>query len=1128
MIPKQLIVAVEGTAAIGTLWQTIVSDYLDKIIRCFCGNESVGQKLSTSQVELSLIMFSAHDSYSGCLVQWSGWTKDMDIFFQWLSAIPFAVGGFNDAAIAEGLAKALTMFSFPDGNQNQNVDGQKHCVLVAAGCNPYPQPQNLEQSENIIETQPDNRLSDAEAVAKSFAQCAISLSIICPKKLPKLRAIYNAGKRNPRAPDPPLDNVKNPHFLVLISEGFMEARAALSRSAMTNLPLSNQNHVKMDVTEPTTSATGSAFPQMWFVPRSTSQPPISTSQEMILDNENVQDMKSLAPTLRPMRILNDVAQAHQALAVGSSIGLPSMVGIVSSAPPAQAVISSVSSCVTAGQVAQNSAKSKYAKVWEGSYYGQRRGQPVFITRLEGYRSVSASETLAANWPPTMQIVRLISQDYMNNKQYVGKADFLVFRAMDKHGFLEQLQEKKLCAVVQLPSQTLLLGVSDKVYRLIGKLFPGKHFYERVPPIIEESSSSVNAPSVAQQVSSNQGKILSSQDALEVDLKNLPSDSGLRPNIISYPPNLIAQVRRAYLLKGPCQPRELDFHQTTDGNRKRKFRGNDEPDISFEEVSKSSKIDCRCRLNASIVCLRYLIMQGLLFRGNDESEGFLNQGILIELLKVIASYNEEINKVVLNNAPGNLKHISSDTQKDLMNACAVETTNAIIKDLGGDFFSILVDECRDVEQIGVVIRYVNKSGCVIERFLGLVHVSGITAASLEKGILSLFLTHGLSISSLRGQSYDGASNMRGEFNGLKSLIRKKNPNAHYVHRYASRKANREVMEGIVNDDVMRSGSHYGTLINLVHLFASVVDVLEYVGENGNDDTQRAEAIDLLEIVNRFEFVFVLHLMRRLLGITRELSQVLERKDRDIVNAVSLVKVSKIRLQAMRENGWEDLLAEISKFCNKHEIIVLNMEDAYARRKIERLTTTNLHHYRVELFCSVIDLQARELNHRFDEVNTELLLSVACFDPSDSFAAFDKEKLIRLARFYPAEFPAVALYELEFQLENFILDVRLDEGFCEIAGIGGLAQKMVATRKHIVFPLVYLLVKLSLILPVASATVERAFSGMRIIESSLRDRMRDDNDGLLNDYLVTYIDERDIFQNISDEDIMQRFQNMKNRR
>ncbi|KAF8396359.1 hypothetical protein HHK36_017976 [Tetracentron sinense] len=113
----------------------------------------------------------------------------------WLSAIPFTGGGFSEAAIGEGLAEALIMFSMaPNGRQTQqNVDGQRHCILVAAS-NPYPLPtpvfrpqiQNLEQSENI-KVQTENHLSDAETVAKSFAQCLVSLSIISPKQIPKLR-----------------------------------------------------------------------------------------------------------------------------------------------------------------------------------------------------------------------------------------------------------------------------------------------------------------------------------------------------------------------------------------------------------------------------------------------------------------------------------------------------------------------------------------------------------------------------------------------------------------------------------------------------------------------------------------------------------------------------------------------------------------------------------------------------------------------------------------------------------------------------------------------------------------------------------------------------------------------------
>lgn len=41
------------------------------------------------------------------MLQKSGWTKDRNLFFQWLSALPFSGGGFNDVAAAEGLAEAL-------------------------------------------------------------------------------------------------------------------------------------------------------------------------------------------------------------------------------------------------------------------------------------------------------------------------------------------------------------------------------------------------------------------------------------------------------------------------------------------------------------------------------------------------------------------------------------------------------------------------------------------------------------------------------------------------------------------------------------------------------------------------------------------------------------------------------------------------------------------------------------------------------------------------------------------------------------------------------------------------------------------------------------------------------------
>ena len=65
--------------------------------------------------------------------------------------------------------------------------------------------------------------------------------------------ILMQGKRNPRANDP-VDTVKNSHFLVLLSENFLEARAALGRSGVPTLP-SNQSPVKVDLA-PVTSISG--------------------------------------------------------------------------------------------------------------------------------------------------------------------------------------------------------------------------------------------------------------------------------------------------------------------------------------------------------------------------------------------------------------------------------------------------------------------------------------------------------------------------------------------------------------------------------------------------------------------------------------------------------------------------------------------------------------------------------------------------------------------------------------------------------------------------------------------------------------------------------------------------------
>ena len=51
-----------------------------------------------------------------------------------------------------------------------------------------------------------------------------------------------------------------------------------------------------------------------------------------------------------------------------------------------------------------------------------------------------------------------------------------------------------------------------------------------------------------------------------------------------------------------------------------------------------------------------------------------------------------------------------------------------------------------------------------------------------------------------------------------------------------------------------------------MFSSMVDVLDMVSEDGINAEHRGEANVLLELLQSFEFVINLHLMRSILGIT----------------------------------------------------------------------------------------------------------------------------------------------------------------------------------------------------------------------------------------------------------------------
>jgi hypothetical protein len=232
--------------------------------------------------------------------------------------------------------------------------------------------------------------------------------------------------------------------------------------------------------------------------------------------------------------------------------------------------------------------------------------------------------------------------------------------------------------------------------------------------------------------------------------------------------------------------------------------------------------------------------------------------------------------------------------------------------------------------------------------------------------------------------------------------------------------------------------------------------------------------------------------------------------------------KTRLLNWRNHGWESLLEEVKSFCIENDIIIPSMDTMVTKwgrtRKGGNHQVSTEHFYRVDTFYAAIDSILTEFDHRFNEASSEVIVNFSCLDPSDSFARFNVNKLARLTEIYHDDFSDYEREHIHDTLELFLIHMKRVEDFRDCLDVASLAKKMVELERHIMFPTVYRLIELAMLLPVATATVERAFSAMKIIKTELRNKM---SDGWLNDLMVCYI-ERGIFKSLDLGEIKKDFQ------
>ncbi|XP_071741374.1 uncharacterized protein [Rutidosis leptorrhynchoides] len=419
-------------------------------------------------------------------------------------------------------------------------------------------------------------------------------------------------------------------------------------------------------------------------------------------------------------------------------------------------------------------------------------------------------------------------------------------------------------------------------------------------------------------------------------------------------------------------------------------------------------------------------------------------------------------------------------------------------------------------MAIVVRFVDRDGHVKKRFLDLVHVKDITALILKNEILSSLSFHKLDFQDIRGQVYDGASNMRGEWNGLQALILKECPYAYYIHCFAHQlqlalvAASKEVVEvhkffkilnfliNVIDSSSKRHDQLQDAQISEISLLAETGElktVLRDIAINGSTSSQKGDASFALTHLLSFDFVFVMRLMKKILKKTDNLCQALQRKSQDIVNTLSLVSTTKSLIQNLRDEGWQSLFDKVVSFCETNNIQVPEM---------------------------TIDSQLQELNSRFNESVTELLRLSVALNPKKPF---NKADICSLAKkFYPLDFTEQENIQLKSELQHYELDLLNDPELKNVQTIAELCRGLQQTGRVKVYPMLNRLIRLVLTLPVSTATSERAFSAMKIMKTRLRCSMGDD---YLKSCLILYI-EREIADSFTSDDITDDFAVKKRRR
>lgn len=571
--------------------------------------------------------------------------------------------------------------------------------------------------------------------------------------------------------------------------------------------------------------------------------------------------------------------------------------------------------------------------------------------------------------------------------------------------------------------------------------------------------------------------------------------------------------------------------------------------------KSNRAVLKSIARAVLFCGR----QCIALRGDCEKladgDSSVNPGNFLALLKLLATNDEVLRKHLEAPTMRCATYISPQIQNELIGVMGKHMIlQGILDDMNAaPYYTILADEVtsHNIEHLAICARFVDGNKDIREEFLCFLELDRITGEKIALAILQFLREHNIPIANMRGQGYDGASNMSSGRVGVQARIMQEAPLATYVHcnghclnlviskscalpqvrnvidrlqnccRYFLNSPKRNgVLELIVSHNVVeqtkrkplldlcktRWAERHSAYQHFYQSFVSIVEALELIGfkrhlaKYGNtyadwDPTSRSDAQQILASITSYEFIVVFvtiyQYMSHLSGITVKL----QKTALDIIEAHEMVTEVASIYQVERNNvdsSFAPIYAQSVRMAERVESTI-GMPRIASRQQHRSNTEASspCEYFQRNIAIPFLDHIIMCLNQQF---SPSTIIATSLLGLVPSVLCSKEVSLAAAVNKYEADLPSPELFQMELKRwkNRYITMPPRQRPTSPATAIKDCDKAM--------FPNISVLLQIACTIPVTSCECERSASVLRRLNNYMRASM---GKGRLSDLALLHI-------------------------